>query len=115
MDIGNEREPLCMDQGSWNDLLQDKLDEIQTLEELQAEVNQSAKMHLKIRRRLRAERDQLQAERDQLREQYSDLIMMVDYKTPDESRHDTAKRWLQEHIKARAICSAKALQGKSHD
>jgi len=40
---------------------------------------------------------ELEVERDKLREQYNDLIMQVQQKHPDETRHETAKRIIHQH------------------
>lgn len=42
------------------------------------------------------ENDRLQAENEKLQEKYSDLIMCVAQKFPDETRHETAKRYIQQ-------------------
>ena len=42
------------------------------------------------------ESEQLQAERDRYKEKYEDLIYCVASKFPNESRHETAKRYIQQ-------------------
>ena len=39
----------------------------------------------------------LRAERDELQGQYDDLLLQVEQKIPEESRHETARRIIQQH------------------
>lgn len=51
--------------------------------------------------------DSLRQERDEARKLYHDLIMQVAQKFPDESRHDTAKRYIHsaEHRDNDPVCA----------
>lgn len=55
------------------------------------------------------------AERDRLRENYNDLLMQLEEKYPNETRHETAKRYLKERgaIHDCNIAQAALKEGKN--
>ena len=56
--------------------------------------------------------DDLDNENQRLRDDYSDLIMQVAKKFPDESRHETAKRYIMERENREVSPAQQALEGE---
>ena len=53
---------------------------------------------------------ELEAERDRLRDAYNELIYEVATKHPDESRHETAKRYIHEREHRQSNVAQQALK-----
>ena len=53
----------------------------------------------------------LTAERNDIRDRYYDLVMQVAQKWPDETRHDTAKRYIMEREETKESAAKQALGG----